>query len=194
MRINIYMIGVGGQGLITTSNLIGAAATSRGIKVLTSETHGLSQRGGSVDVHVRLGDVNSPLIPLGGADLVIAFELLEAFRAAPYINENTKIIVNSRLIRPPTPRLRLPSAEELINKLNAIRNVKIIDAFNTAIKLGNPIVENMVLLGAAHAAGLNLAIDENAIIEAIKSTMRMPELNVKAFKMGIDLVNGSSPR
>ncbi len=94
-----------------------------------------------------MGDVNSPLIPLGGADLVIAFELLEAFRAAPYINENTKIIVNSRLIRPPTPRLRLPSAEELINKLNAIRNVKIIDAFNTAIKLGNPIVENMVLLG-----------------------------------------------
>ncbi len=189
MRMNIYMIGVGGQGLITTSNLIGAAATSRGVKALTSETHGLSQRGGSVDVHVRLGDVNSPLIPLGGADLVIAFELLEAFRAAPYINENTKIIVNSRLIRPPTPRLRLPRAEELINKLGAIRNVKIIDAFNAAVKLGNPIVENMVLLGAAHAAGLSSAIDEGAIIEAIRSTMRMPELNVRAFEVGINLVN-----
>jgi len=187
MRMNIYMIGVGGQGLVTVSNVIGAAATIRGIKALTSETHGLSQRGGSVDVHVRLGDVNSPLIPMGGADMVIAFELLEAFRAVPYMRDETTLIVNNRLIRPPTPRLKLPRTDELLDKLKRFKSLSVVNAFDAAMKLGNPIVENMILLGAAHELGLSKLIDEEAMIQAIRDTMRMPDLNINAFLMGKSL-------
>ncbi len=100
MRLNIYLAGVGGQGLVTFATVLGDAAIRAGYKVLVAETHGLSQRGGgSIDVHVRIGDVDAPLIPRGGgADVIVAFEILEAFRAIGYANENTVFIVNRRLI------------------------------------------------------------------------------------------------
>ncbi|WP_243670275.1 2-oxoacid:acceptor oxidoreductase family protein [Vulcanisaeta sp. JCM 16161] len=98
MRLNIYLAGVGGQGLVTFATVLGDAAIRAGYKALVAETHGLSQRGGSIDVHVRIGDVDAPLIPRGGADVIVAFEILEAFRAIGYANENTVFIVNRRLI------------------------------------------------------------------------------------------------
>ncbi len=153
MRLNIYLAGVGGQGLVTFATVLGDAAIRAGYKALVAETHGLSQRGGSIDVHVRIGDVDAPLIPRGGgADVVVAFEILEAFRAIGYANEGTVFIVNRRLIRPPATKQRIPSINELENALrSSIRRIYIVNAYDDAIKLGNVIYENMVILGALYS-------------------------------------------
>ncbi|MCX8172289.1 MAG: 2-oxoacid:acceptor oxidoreductase family protein, partial [Archaeoglobaceae archaeon] len=102
MELNILVVGVGGQGALTTAHLIAHSAMRAGLNVLVAETHGMAQRGGSVEVHVRIGEVSSPLIPELGADVVLALEPSEALRYAKYIKSDTKIILNSRKIIPPS--------------------------------------------------------------------------------------------
>lgn len=188
VRLNIYLAGVGGQGLITFATVLGDAALRAGYKVLIAETHGLSQRGGSVDVHVRIGDVNAPLIPRGGADVIVAFEILEAFRAVSYANEDTVFIVNRRLIRPPATRQRIPRIEELEGILrNSIKNMHFINAYEDAVRLGNAIYENMVMLGALYSImKLGQYIPQSIIEEAIKANVRRDvDKNIKAFVLGL---------
>jgi len=188
MRLSMYLAGVGGQGLITFATVLGDAALRAGYKALIAETHGLSQRGGSVDVHVRIGDVDAPLIPRNGADVIVAFEILEALRAVNYANENTTFIVNRRLIRPPATRQRIPSIEELENMLrSSIKNVHFINAYEDAVKLGNVIYENMVMLGALYSImNLSQYIPQDIIEEAIKMSIRRDvDRNIKAFMLGL---------
>ena len=188
MRLNIYLVGVGGQGLVTFATVLGDAAIRAGYKALIAETHGLSQRGGSVDVHVRIGDVDAPLIPRGGADVVVAFEILEAFRAVDYANEDTVFIVNRRLIRPPVIKQRIPSINDLENLLRKnIRRIYIVDAYNEAAKLGNIIYENTMILGALYSIlGLNQYIPQGMIEESIKANIRRDtDKNLKAFTIGL---------
>jgi indolepyruvate ferredoxin oxidoreductase beta subunit len=188
VRLNIYLAGVGGQGLITFATVLGDAALRTGYKVLIAETHGLSQRGGSVDVHVRIGDVDAPLIPRGGADVIVAFEILEAFRAVSYANEDTVFIVNRRLIRPPAIRQRIPRIEELEGILrNSIKNMHFINAYEDAVRLGNAIYENMVMLGALYSImNLGQYIPRSIIEEAIKANVRRDvDKNIKAFVLGL---------
>ncbi|HIE36662.1 TPA: indolepyruvate oxidoreductase, partial [Candidatus Geothermarchaeota archaeon] len=104
MEYNILFAGVGGQGIITLGRLIGSALTNSGFNVLMAETHGLSQRGGSVTVHMRVGDVNSPLVPLGGADLLVGLELIEAVRNLGYLSRDGVKIVNDYIMRPSIPK------------------------------------------------------------------------------------------
>jgi indolepyruvate ferredoxin oxidoreductase beta subunit len=184
----MYLAGVGGQGLITFATVLGDAALRAGYKALIAETHGLSQRGGSVDVHVRIGDVDAPLIPRNGADVIVAFEILEALRAVNYANENTTFIVNRRLIRPPATKQRIPSIEELENMLrSSIKNVYFINAYEDAVKLGNVIYENMVMLGALYSImNLSQYIPQDIIEEAIKMNIRRDvDRNIKAFMLGL---------
>ena len=188
MRLSMYLAGVGGQGLITFATVLGNAALRAGYKALIAETHGLSQRGGSVDVHVRIGDVDAPLIPRNGADVIVAFEILEALRAVNYANENTTFIVNRRLIRPPATKQRIPSIEELENMLrSSIKNVYFINAYEDAVKLGNVIYENMVMLGALYSImNLSQYIPQDIIEEAIKMNIRRDvDRNIKAFMLGL---------
>ncbi|KUO80113.1 MAG: indolepyruvate ferredoxin oxidoreductase [Vulcanisaeta sp. JCHS_4] len=188
MRLSMYLAGVGGQGLITFATVLGDAALRAGYKALIAETHGLSQRGGSVDVHVRIGDVDAPLIPRNGADVIVAFEILEALRAVNYANENTTFIVNRRLIRPPATKQRIPSIEELENMLrSSIKNVHFINAYEDAVKLGNVIYENMVMLGALYSImNLSQYIPQDIIEEAIKMNIRRDvDRNIKAFMLGL---------
>ncbi|MCG2862914.1 MAG: indolepyruvate oxidoreductase subunit beta [Vulcanisaeta sp.] len=195
MRLNIYLAGVGGQGLITFATVLGDAALRTGYKVLIAETHGLSQRGGSVDVHVRIGDVDAPLIPRGGADVIVAFEILEAFRAVSYANEDTVFIVNRRLIRPPATRQRIPRIEELEGILrNSIKNMHFINAYEDAVKLGNAIYENMVMLGALYSImNLGQYIPRSIIEEAIKANVRRDvDKNIKAFALGLKYGSGTA--
>ncbi|ABW01912.1 indolepyruvate oxidoreductase subunit beta [Caldivirga maquilingensis] len=192
MKMNIYLTGVGGQGLITFASVLGQAALHSGLKALVAETHGLSQRGGSVDVHLRIGNVHAPLIPRGNADIIVAFELLEAFRALNYANDNTVIVVNKRLIRPPTTRAKIPSINELVSELRKMNNtVYVIDAYNEALKLGNAIFENMVMLGALYSVSdVSKFISTKAIEESIKEVIkREREENIKAFHVGMGLIN-----
>jgi len=188
MRLSVYLAGVGGQGLITFATVLGDAALRAGYKALIAETHGLSQRGGSVDVHVRIGDVDAPLIPRNGADVIVAFEILEALRAVNYANENTTFIVNRRLIRPQATKQRIPSIEELENMLrSSIKNVYFINAYEDAVKLGNVIYENMVMLGALYSImNLSQYIPRDIIEEAIKMNIRRDvDRNIKAFMLGL---------
>ncbi|GAB6943525.1 indolepyruvate oxidoreductase subunit beta [Vulcanisaeta sp. JCM 14467] len=188
MRLNIYLAGVGGQGLITFATVLGDAAIRAGYKALVAETHGLSQRGGSIDVHVRIGDVDAPLIPRGGADVIVAFEMLETFRAVGYANEGTVFIVNRRLIRPPATKQKIPSIDELENILRrSVRRIYIVNAYDDAVKLGNVIYENMVILGALYSImNLNQYIPQNIIEETIKTNIRRDvDKNLKAFTMGL---------
>lgn len=188
MRLNIYLAGVGGQGLVTFATILGDAAIRAGYKALVAETHGLSQRGGSIDVHVRIGDVDAPLIPRGGADVIVAFEILEAFRAISYANEDTVFIVNKRLIRPPATKQRIPSINELENALrSSIKSIYVVNAYDDAIKLGNVIYENMVILGALYSImRLSQYIPQSIIEESIKANIRRDvDKNLKAFIVGL---------
>ncbi|ADY01835.1 indolepyruvate:ferredoxin oxidoreductase (IOR), beta subunit [Vulcanisaeta moutnovskia 768-28] len=188
MRLNIYLAGVGGQGLVTFATILGDAAIRAGYKALVAETHGLSQRGGSIDVHVRIGDVDAPLIPKGGADIIVAFEILEAFRALDYANENTIFIVNRRLIRPTATKQKIPSIEDLESMLKgSIKNIYIVNAYNDAIRLGNVIYENTVILGALYSImKLSNYIPQNIIEESIRTNIRRDtDKNLKAFAQGL---------
>lgn len=194
MRMSIYLVGVGGQGLVTFATVLGDAALRAGYKALIAETHGLSQRGGSVDVHVRIGDVDAPLIPKHGANVVVAFEMLEAFRAVDYANENTIFIVNKRLIRPPATKQRIPSIDELETILRKTTdNVYFISAYDDAVKLGNIIYENMVMLGALYSiTGLKQYIQQKMIEESIIANIRRdPEKNISAFTLGLRYGNSN---
>lgn len=195
MRLNIYLTGVGGQGLVTFATVLGDAAIRAGYKALVAETHGLSQRGGgSVDVHVRIGDIDAPLIPRGGgADVIVAFEIIEAFRAVDYANEDTVFIVNRRLIRPPMIKQKIPSINELENLLRKnIRKLYVVDAYSDAAKLGgNIIYENTIILGALYSIlRLNQYIPQGVIEESIKMNLRRDiDKNLRAFTIGLKYGN-----
>ncbi len=190
--INIIIVGVGGQGLITIGRILGNAAVLKNIGVMVSEVHGLAQRGGSVIVHARIGNPHSPLVPLGRAHALLGLELAEAIRYLPYVNENTLLIVNRRFIRPSVPKARMPPLEDTIAKLRE-KGLKVIDinAFDLAVKAGSPVSENIVMLGGLIATGiLEGLLDIEAVREAIKSTFhpRWHEVNLRALQYGYDTV------
>lgn len=187
MELNILIVGVGGQGALTTAHLIARSAMKAGLNVLVAETHGMAQRGGSVEVHVRIGDVYSPLIPDCGADIVLALEPVEALRYAKYLNERSKIILNSRKMIPPSVTVglaRYPSIEEILENLRKITNeIYVVNASEIAEKVGDVVTANVVIVGMMLSL-LNLPFRVEHVEEVIKETMGRVELNLKALKMG----------
>jgi len=146
--LNIVIVGVGGQGLLSTAQLIGWASLKSELNVLIAETHGLSQRGGSVIVHVRLGDVTSPLIPTGRANIMLALEILEAARYIKYMRKDSLAIINRKLIKPNIPGVKVEGEENIVSTIRSrVRHAYFIDATAKALKEGNPVGANMVVLG-----------------------------------------------
>jgi len=146
--LNIVIAGVGGQGLLSVAQLLGWAFLDSGINVLVAEVHGLSQRGGSVIVHVRAGKVFSPLIPVGMANIMLALELLEAVRYIGYMHHESIAIVNRKLIKPNIPGVNIDGREQLISVVkNRIKYAYFLDATDKALSEGNPAGANMVILG-----------------------------------------------
>lgn len=187
MELNILVVGVGGQGALTTAHLIARSAMKAGLNVLVAETHGMAQRGGSVEVHVRIGEVYSPLIPDCGADIVLALEPSEALRYAKYLNERSKIILNSRKMIPPSVTVglaRYPSIEEILENLRKITNeIYVVNASEIAEKVGDAVTANVVIVGMMLSL-LTLPFKVEHVEEVIKETMGRVELNLKALKMG----------
>jgi indolepyruvate ferredoxin oxidoreductase beta subunit len=188
-NVNISLVGVGGQGVVSTGIILGNTVARKGINVVMSEIHGMAQRGGIVTVDLRIGDVYGPIIPEGKIDLIIGFEALETIRALKRASRKTKIIMNTERIIPFTVNIgdeKYPDIEEIIKKFD-IRNIIGIDAVNIARETGNLQSVNMALLGAAFATEL-LPIEEKDIEESIK--IQFPEYswesNIKAFRMGMD--------
>ena len=193
---NIYkiqLIGVGGQGTIKASTIVGEAAMKKGLNVVMSEVHGMAQRGGTVVTELKIGEAHSPLIEEGAADLLIAFEPVEVLRALNKINKESFVIVNSSTIVPFTVSLGIseyPELSSVFEELKTkIKNLLIIDAQKIAKEAGSIISENMVLLGAAVATP-EFPVDKDLVIQSMKENLppKSIETNLKAFKMGFEEV------
>lgn len=192
-KYDILIAGVGGQGTVLASRLLALASINAGYFTRTSETIGMAQRGGSVVSHVRVGSANSsPIIPLVSADVIIAFELAEAARSLPRLSKNGKCIVNTQIIKPVTASLgnSVYNSEEIMLFIKkVVPNPLFIDGYSIAEKAGSVKAVNVVLLGAACAAGM-LPFTKDHIENAIKENVpeRFLELNLKAFNEGFGAI------
>ena len=185
MTKNIMIVGVGGQGTLLASRILGNLVINEGYDVKVSEVHGMSQRGGSVVTYVKYGEkVFSPVIDEGEADIILAFELLEAYRALPYLKKGGKIIVNTQKIDPmPVITGAMQYPENIEDKLSKKVNLVTADALTLAEKAGNIKAVNVVLIGVL-AKSTDIAYEK--WIDAIKSTVpeKFLEVNLKAFELG----------
>ena len=185
MSKKISICGVGGQGTVLAAKVLSQAAISKGEHVLSAETIGMAQRGGSVVSHVRIGDdAFSPLVPQGQADLLIAFEAAEAVRNIDFLKADGTVIVNKKIVQPVTASLsgKAFDENEMIEYLQKrAANVIAVDTDQACRDLGSTKVVNMVLLGAASRAGL---IPKEELASAIKMLVK-PDflgLNLKAIE------------
>ncbi len=182
---SIMIVGVGGQGTLLASRILGNAVISQGYDVKVSEVHGMSQRGGSVVTYVRYGEkVHSPIIDKGGADMILAFELLEAKRALPFLKDDGKIIVNTQEIDPMPVIIgaaEYPTAIEADLKEKA--DTTAVDALSLAKAAGNAKAVNVVLIGVM---AKNWDIPYEVWTETIRNTVpeKFLEINLKAFELG----------
>ncbi len=188
---SVMIVGVGGQGTLLASRLLGAVLISKGNDVKVSEVHGMSQRGGSVVTYVKYGEkVYSPIIEKGEADIILSFEQLEAARWLPYLKVGGKLIVNAQKIDPMP--VVIGNAEYPTGIVEAITaagaDVTEVDALPMAEAAGSSKAVNVVLLGVL--AG-NTDIEYDVWIDAVKSTVppKFLELNLAAFEMGYGLSN-----
>ncbi|MBR5044089.1 MAG: indolepyruvate oxidoreductase subunit beta [Clostridia bacterium] len=188
--VNVMIVGVGGQGSLLASKLLGKVLLDAGYDVKVSEVHGMSQRGGSVVTYVRFGDrVASPIIDLGESDFILSFEKLEAARYAEYLSPNGKIIVNTQEIDPmPVIVGRAVYPSHVLNELES-RDVTVdaVDALSLAERAGTAKAVNVVLLG--RLARSLPDIPREAWQDAIKSSVKpkFVEVNLRAFDLGYAL-------
>lgn len=191
MNLRIYLTGVGGQGTLLASRLLGEAALAAGFEPLVSETHGMAQRGGIVVSTVVLGELKSPVISPGQADILLGFEVLETFRALDRCHVGTLVITNTGAI-PPYPvaigHARYPAVDCLVSLMGqAVSSVLAFDASALAREAGGPLAVNMVLLGALAATG-SLPFGPELLVEMIKTRTppRYLEANLTAFQRGAE--------
>ncbi|MFX1520392.1 MAG: indolepyruvate oxidoreductase subunit beta [Promethearchaeota archaeon] len=190
-EFNVVIAGVGGTGVLTIAHILGGSALSAGLQVVQSELHGMSQRGGSVSTHLRMGaHVYAPTFPDGTGDLLVGMEPIETLRNIKSVCNDGVVIFNTYEIRPLSLSILkkdYPSLDLLIQEMKRFcQNIYSVDATKIAKEeLGAPIVANIVLLGAAMAKG-SIPIDAEIIIEEIKITVpeRFIDLNVQAFQAG----------
>lgn len=186
---SILIVGVGGQGTLLASKILGAAFIGSGCDVKVSEVHGMSQRGGSVVTYVRSGEngekVHSPLIDIGEADIILSFELLEAARYLPYLKKGGTIITNTQRIDPmPVITGAAKYPEGIAQKLAECgAGLIAVDALDIARRAGSEKAVNVALIGVLSN---QLSIDEKAWQNAIKSCVKpaFEQLNLKAFELG----------
>lgn len=186
---NILMVGVGGQGIILASKVLSKGLLDAGYDVKMSEVHGMAQRGGSVTTQVRYGEkVYSPIIGKGQADIIVAFEKMEAMRWIEYLKPSGKLVVNDYAI-PSAPILtgQVDYPEGIIDELKRKVKTIVLEAANEAIQLGNIKAQNILMLGSLVKA---LNIDEVNWENVIKDQVneKFVELNINAFNRGMELV------
>lgn len=185
---NIMIVGVGGQGTLLTSRILGGLAMEAGFDVKISEVHGMAQRGGSVVTYVRYGEcVAEPVVEEGQADVLIAFERLEALRYAHFLKKDGVLIVNDQRIDPMTVVTGAAQyPENIIEDLGKKYRSVSLNAMEEALKLGNSKVFNTVILGVA---AKNMEFDKETWIRVIRATVpqKTIEINLKAFETGYGL-------
>lgn len=183
---SIMIVGVGGQGTLLASRILGSVLMAQGFDVKMSEVHGMSQRGGSVVTYVKYGEkVFSPIVDTGEADFILAFERLEAARSVSFLKKGGTLILNDRPISPmPVITGAMEYPAEIVEKISS-KGIKLIsaDALSMAIEAGNPKSVNVVLIGVLSAIiGFDEDLWQKAITECVKP--KFLELNTKAFALG----------
>lgn len=187
--VNIMITGVGGQGSLLASRILGKTFMSQGYDVKVSEVHGMSQRGGSVVTYVKYGDeVSSPIICRGEADFLISFELLEAARWLPYLKKDGVVVTSTQQINPMPVIMGVKEyPEDIAEKIKA-KGIKLMtaDALEIAEKCGSSKASNVVLIGmfAKHSD-----IPKEVFLKAVEDCVpeKFRELNIKAFNSGYEL-------
>lgn len=188
MSFDMLIVGIGGQGTVLTSNILGKACVIEGIPVRGAETHGMAQRGGSVETHIRIGQEHGSLIVPGTADLLLSFDLMEAARSCHYLRADGRVVTSRDFVVPTSVFMQdypAPEEEMLLSSLSDYA-VTLVNARPLAEKAGSILTQNVVLLGAASSC---IPLDERSIKEAISQTV--PEKTIKqnltAFELGKDL-------
>lgn len=185
---NIMIVGVGGQGTLLTSRILGGIIQAAGYDVKLSEVHGMAQRGGSVVTFVRYGDkVYEPIVEEGQADVLIAFEKLEAMRYAHFLKKEGVLIVNDQEMDPmPVVTGAAEYPKGILETLKKTYNVVAVDAMAEAKKLGNPRVFNTIIIGVA---AKSMDFEEKQWLEVIEATVpqKTVELNQRAFQTGFSI-------
>ena len=185
----IVNVGVGGQGNLLASNLLGMACVDAGLPVMVSEIHGMAQRGGVVESAVIIGEAKSPLISEGEADILVSFEPVETLRLMNKVNKDSLVVTNNRPLPPFTVAIgqaTYPDTEAELAKLSEkVRRLVVFDGQDLAEKAQNPLSLNMVMLGALFAVG-DLAVPVKAIKKMIRQNTkeRFVKSNLKAFDLG----------
>jgi len=185
MKQDIVLAGVGGQGILSIAFVIDNAALKRGLKIKQAEVHGMAQRGGAVQSHLRLseGEIHSDLIPKGEADMILSVEPLETLRYLDYLGPEGYVVTSS------TPMVNIPDYPDVDETLSSIRRVErsiVVDSGELAREAGSGRAQNMVMLGAACS---HLILEEADILEFIEVLFRdrgerLVEINTKAFRLG----------
>ncbi len=185
---SVLIVGVGGQGSLLTSRILGTAALELGMDVKVSEVHGMAQRGGSVVTYVRMGEnVASPIIEEGGADYMLSFELLEALRSAKLMKKEGKIVVNNQKIDPmPVIIGAQKYPDDVKEQLEKRVETYFVDAVPTAEELGDVRFVNTVMIGKLASI---MGFEKSKWIDAISQCVpeKTIEMNIKAFEKGYNL-------
>jgi indolepyruvate ferredoxin oxidoreductase, beta subunit len=195
---NILIVGVGGQGVLLASEILSDAALRSGLDVKKSEVHGMAQRGGVVSSHIRIGiRVHSPLIPEGDADVMLAFEQSEAMRWVHFVRPDGAALVNRKILVPPIALLKGKGPAYPENPVESVRSriatVIVVPAEEVARRLGNPRVENAVLLGAlSRFLDLPLSSWESSLGAGVPKGTE--SVNLDAFHAGIEFTHGTGDR
>ena len=192
---NMIDCGVGGQGVVLMANIVGEGCIKAGLRVISGEPHGLSQRNGSVIAHQRIGETAiSPLVPFGEADVILALEPMEALRYLHFLRPGGLVITNTNIIHPPTETQMLARKEkdayvkygDIIERIgSAGARIVEIDALDLAKEAGNPQTENVVMVGAL-AAVPDFPVGKEEMLEAVRENVpkKALDVNIRAFELG----------
>lgn len=185
-KFDLLITGVGGQGAILASDIIGKAAVSAGLPIRAAETHGMAQRGGSVVNHIRIGSEFGSMIPKKGADLLLALEPIEALRYLEFLKDGGIIIVNTVPVVPVTVTsgaATYPEVSEILKALSEKYTVKALNALELAVEAGNRLAMNVVMVGAVSNY---LPIPVELLLKCTKELVpaKSVDINVKAFELG----------
>lgn len=188
MHKNIILAGVGGQGILTIAAIIDLAAMNSGLKVKQAEVHGMSQRGGAVESHLRISDeiIYSDLIPLGAADLILSVEPMEALRYVPFLSSQGLIVTSTE---PFENIANYPDPQSIRSAIEKTGRCVFVDAGSLAREIGNVKTYNIIMLGAASP---HIGIAKERLEESIEALFRrkgkaLVDLNLKAFHKGLEL-------
>ena len=190
-KYSILISGVGGQGVLTTSRILAEAGIRSDLNVVSVETHGMAQRGGTVSVHLRMGDVNSPLVPKRKGDVILSLEPIEALRYIEYVRKDGYVVSSSRKIRPTSVNQEgviyppLGKLKEILSYF--VDNVYFLNSEILARRAGGSLAENIVLLGAL-AGIVDLPFEKEILKDVISDFFpeRYKKINTNAFELGYE--------